>query len=87
MITQGTVRVLEYDTLTNQWVQQGQYITGEIFFEHIGRDIALSSDSEYLAIGSNNNYTINGVEANAGICRVFKYHDINQDWEQVGSNL
>ena len=69
-------------SLLAQWNQLGTDINGSIFGGQFGASVALSSNGQYLAIGS---YSNDEVAEDAGLVRVFM--DNGGDWTQIGQNI
>jgi len=67
----GHVRVYEYDSSSNDWVQRGEDIDGDAPYDYSGSSVSLSSDGTIVAIGATGNDGING--SNSGHVRVFEH--------------
>ena len=84
----GHVQILDWDGITNSWIQRGQDIYGEIEDEYCGTSVSSSSDGNVVAIGSPNGKYINeNNELITGYVRVYEWNYTNQQWEQRGSNI
>lgn len=55
----GQVKIFDYDTSTQDWVQVGDTILGECGFDQSGKAVAMSGDGSRLIVGAplNNYYT------------------------------
>lgn len=77
----GSVRVFNW--LGDSWTQKGPVIAGEAAGDNSGWPVALSANSNVLAVGA---YLNDGQEgSNSGHVRLFEYS--GDDWTQVGSDL
>ncbi|MDY8136249.1 T9SS type A sorting domain-containing protein [Aquimarina sp. 2201CG5-10] len=78
----GHVRIFQLNA-TNQWVQLGDDIDGEIAGDRSGASVSLNSDGTTVAIGA----TFNDDSGNlSGHVRVFQLNPSNQ-WVQLGGNI
>lgn len=76
----GSVRV--YENISENWVQIGSDIDGEVSYDCFGSSLSLSNDGSTLAIGSKNN---DGNGNTAGHVRVFQNNSNN--WTQIGQDI
>ena len=75
----GHVRIYQLDD-SDQWIQLGSDIDGEIGNGFSGRSVSLSSDGQTVAIGAL------GSNSEQGQARVFRLNGSNE-WVQLGQNL
>ncbi len=80
----GQVRVFEFSSgpFGSSWVQEGNDILGEAEGDFFGREVALSSDGNIIAIGASAN---DGNGSNSGHVRV--YENISGTWTQIGNDI
>jgi hypothetical protein len=81
----GNVRVYDYDSSTESWVQVGNVIAGTESYYDSGVNLAMSEDGSRVAIGdygTNSNFGIN-----AGQVRVYDYKSSSESWVQVGNDI
>ena len=78
----GHVRVYEYVSSTNSWVQMGADIDGEAASDYSGESLSLSADGLTLAIGAPGN---DGNGSYSGHVRVYEY--VSNAWVQVGVDI
>jgi len=76
----GHVRV--YQNLSGVWTQIGADIDGELFEDHSGISVSLSSDGNIVAIGADKN---NGNGNDSGHVRV--YQNLSSVWTQIGDDI
>ncbi len=88
-VNSGHVKVYEFDSENQIWLQLGTDIDGEAADDQSGHSVSLSSDGSYVAVGADGNNGAGGNFPNAGHARVFKYDTgLSQpDWVQVGQDL
>lgn len=67
------------------WRLLGSPISGDAPGDQCGESIALSSDGGYVAIGANGRD--GGRYKNVGYCRVFRFNEQFDDWEQDGQAM
>ena len=72
---------------TCEWVQAGKDIDGESFGDYAGRDVALSSDGQVVAVSSPRNDGPGGTVSDSGSVRVYKLDIHNVRWEQIGQDI
>ena len=72
----GNIRVFEYGTKDNTWMQKGQSLTGLSSGDEFGWAVALSADGSAMAAG-----------AKSGYVRVFWYDGRNDEWKQLGQDI
>ena len=86
----GHVRVFDYSTSSNQWIQRGSAIAGVAVSDSFGWSVALSADGNQLAAGAVFN---DDVADRSGHVRVFRYEESSGggtstgQWKQVGEPL
>ena len=76
----GHVRVYQFQT--NNWVQLGSDIEGELAGDGFGSSVSLSSDGSIMAIGAPFN---NGNGEDSGGVRMYQYQ--TDSWVQLGSDI
>ena len=83
-LSKGVVRV--YRKQNNSWIQLGSDIKGVSGTDNIGGSVSLSANGNILAIGSPRS-RLGGAAgyAAAGLVQIYRY--VNNNWEQIGSNL
>jgi hypothetical protein len=81
----GHVRVYDYKSSSDSWVQVGQDIVGEASNDESGRSVAMSDDGMRVAIGAPYNDNDNG--NNSGHVRVYDYDSSSESWVQVGQDI
>lgn len=78
----GVVRLYDYDTNSNSWIQSGLDIQGENDMDHFGYSVSLSADGSVVAVGaiynSDNGYW-------SGHVRVYKH--FSSGWGQIGQDI
>lgn len=79
----GHVKVFRFES--NDWMQIGDDIIGEVFSDHSGFSISLSDDGNRLAIGAPDNGLIENVGSNFGHVRV--YENQSDVWVQIGDDI
>jgi len=79
----GHMRVLDFDTESNDWIQVGEDIDGEDECDESGAGVALSPNGKLIAVGSNCNAD-DGVEY-SGHVRIFEFN--GKSWFQVGQSI
>ena len=81
----GHVRVFQLDPATNDWVQMGSDINGQVKRDNFGYRVRLSDNGKTLASSS---FLSDGSNAQAsGQVRVFDFDEATQDWVQRGSAI
>ena len=78
----GHIRVYQYNSGTNSWIQLGGDIDGENDSDRFGVSVSLSSDGTIVAGGAFYN-SDSGFRR--GSTRVFKY--LNSSWSQLGGDI
>jgi len=81
----GHVRVYEYTSGSDRWVQLGGDIDGEAAQDWSGTSVSMSSDGTSVAIGAPQN-DAPGV-TNAGHVRLYEYLSESNTWEQLGGDI
>ena len=79
----GHVRVYQFKSFSNSWIQLGQDINGEAAEDFSGTGISLSSDGSILAIGAWANECNFG--DNSGHVRVYQFK--SDTWRQLGKDI
>jgi hypothetical protein len=86
----GLVRVFEYDSAANLWVQLGQDLNGDNLniFNSFGFGIGLSADGLVVASGGAGRTTTVGNETllTGGVI-AFAYSSFSRRWEQIGQEM
>lgn len=77
----GLVRVYEYDTSTELWLQVGQDLTGDQAGDAFGSSVALSDNGKILAVGAQ---WSDSYGTNAGLARVYEYNVRTKQWQRLG---
>jgi FG-GAP repeat len=81
----GHVRVFQLDPATNDWVQMGSDMNGQVKRDNFGYRVRLSDNGKTLASSS---FLSDGSNAQAsGHVRVFDFDEATQDWVQRGSAI
>ena len=80
----GHVRVYQWDTSSDSWLQRGADIHGEEAGDQAAYSLAISGDGNTLTIGSVENST-NG--SKSGSVRVFQWNNVASSWNQLGSSF
>jgi hypothetical protein len=81
----GHVRVFQLNPVTNDWVQMGSDINGQVKRDNFGYRVRLSDNGKTLAGSS---FLSDGSNAQAsGQVRVFDFDEAIQDWVQRGSAI
>ena len=78
----GHVRIYQLDA-SDQWIQVGADIDGEVAGDESGRSVSLSDDGRTVAIGATWN---DGNGDSSGHVRIFQL-DANDQWVQVGADI
>ena len=73
-ISSGSVRVYQYNYISNTWSKIEQDIDGEAAGDLAGYSISLSSDGSIIAIGA---YSNDGNGNNSGSVRLYKFQNSN----------
>ena len=73
----GHVRVYEYNSSGNNWIQLGADIDGEAASDNSGISVSLSADGSIVAIGANGNA--------GGHVKVYAWDETN--WVQLGADI
>jgi len=76
----GQVRVFEFNSTTNSWIQMGTDIYGNLEDDFLGHSVSLSEDGTTMAVGGYQ-FTTHG----KGYTRIYRYNGTN--WEQMGSDI
>ena len=77
----GHVRILRYNSGTNQWQQLGQDLNGDAANDNFGHSVALSADGSIVAAGTPRRGLI------LGLVRIFRYNSGTNQWQQLGQDL
>jgi len=78
----GTVRIYQYNSGSNTWLQLGSNINGEASNDYSGLSVSLRADGTEVAIGTGDN---DGNGYSAGHVRVFIY--TSNEWQQIGADI
>lgn len=70
--------------INQDWQQVGQDLKGDGPQDWFGTSVALSDDESIVAVGA---YQLEKLEDPPGYVRVFRFHDGNDRWEQLGQDL
>jgi PBP1b-binding outer membrane lipoprotein LpoB len=81
----GSVRVFEWNTDTEQWVQKGLNIDGEAGSDSFGVSVSINSDGTVVAAGATLNDGPGGELSNGGHARVFEWN--GSAWVQRGEDF
>jgi hypothetical protein len=81
----GHVRIYDYNSSTQSWVQVGADIEGEARIDYSGKSVSLSSDGSRLAIGAEYN---DGSGDLSGHVRIYNYTPSGTtSWTQLGQDI
>ena len=80
----GNARIYEYDQFSENWIQLGNTINGEMAGDHAGEALSISSDGRTIAIGAPKN---NGNGSDSGHTRIFQYDSTSKSWVQLGADI
>ena len=80
----GHVRVFEFDSVLNNWVQLGNDINGKFIDEWFGSSTSISSNGNIIAIGG---YRNSQNHLYSGRASVFKFNNMSNQWEQLGQDI
>ena len=80
----GHVRIYNFNSISETWVQLGADIDGEYPEDSSGHSVSLNSDGSTVAIGAPLNDE-NG--SNSGHVRVYNFDSGSSTWIQMGSNI
>ena len=80
----GHVRVYQYNSGSNSWIQLGNDINGEAAGDWLGYSVSLSSDGSIVAIGASGN---DGGGTDAGHVRIYQYNSGSNSWTQLGNDI
>jgi hypothetical protein len=83
----GHVRIYEYKSLGNNWIQLGADIDGEAANDFSGRSVSLSADGSRVAIGADSNDASGNLLSDAGHVRVYQYDSSGNNWVQLGADI
>ncbi len=80
----GLVRVYQYDSDSDDWIQLGQDLTGGVAFSVFGlsMSISLSRQGAVLAVGAPSD---GGFQATPGFARIFRL--VGPTWERIGDDI
>ena len=79
----GRVKVFWYDGQQRQWTQWGDDLTGDIWYDDFGYEIALSATGTVVAVSC----PVCEDETAVGQVRVFQYIGVWNTWEPMGQNI
>lgn len=77
LIYSGLVRIFDFNGI--EWVQTGQNLLGENYYDNFGARISLSNDGNRIAVGATETYI------REGFVQVFDFDGAN--WAQIGSTI
>jgi len=77
----GSVRIFEYDYLSETYEQMGTTIYGKNEGDNFGSSISLAGDGNIIAIGSD------GYSNNTGCTMIYRYRQKDFDWKMVGNKI
>ena len=80
----GHVRIYQYFSIVDQWVQLGQDLNGESGDDEFGNSVSLSSDGSIVAAGAPLH---DGSGSDAGHVCIYKYNIDIDEWSQLGQVL
>jgi hypothetical protein len=84
----GNTRIFLFDDSTNTWVQKGDTIWGERWYNASGYKIVLSSDGNTVAISAPEyDGDVPSAFNDIGNTRVFTWNSLNNTWEQKGNSI
>jgi hypothetical protein len=83
----GHVRVYQYNSSGNNWIQLGADIDGEGSFDYSGTSVSLSADGSRVAIGAYSNDASGNLLPNAGHVRIYEYNSLGNNWIQLGADI
>lgn len=85
----GQVRVYRYSNIDSTWYQLGNDINGEFPGDHLGDSVALSSDGETVAVGSEAHDLNYSAGDSAGDVKVYRLltNENGSTWELLGNSI
>jgi FG-GAP repeat len=94
---QGTVAIYQYrgSWEMGSWQPLGQTLTGADYDDAFGASLSFSGDGMVIAVGAPRSNGGRGlisgidveVEPNIGACFVYRYDELSQEWQQLGSAI
>jgi hypothetical protein len=78
----GQVKIYQYNTLTQLWIQKGHTIYGENNGDFFGWSVSVNNNGTIIGIGSTG---FDGNGANSGCVKLFKWS--NTTWTQMGQTM
>ena len=81
----GHIRIYQWDSDNNSWIQRGSDINGEAAGDNSGFSVSLSADGNTVAyIGATGN---DGNGLDSGHTRIYQWNSDNNSWIQRGSDI
>lgn len=81
-VSSGLVKVYQYSSSVNDWIQMGQTITGDNPGDKCGEAVAINEQGNIIAVGYEDH---DGNGENSGLVRVYQYN--GSSWEQLGQDI
>ena len=78
----GLVKVYQYSSSLNDWIQMGQTITGDNPGDKCGEAVAINEQGNIIAVGYEDH---DGNGEDSGLVRVFQFNE--SSWEQIGQDI
>ena len=80
----GHTRVYKLNDSDDAWIEVGNDMVGESFYDDSGQSTSLSADGRSVAIGAPGNY---GTGSYSGHVRVYKLNDSDNTWIIIGNDI
>jgi len=81
----GHVRAFVFNNITNEWVQRGQEIQGDVAGDELGDWVNLNFDGSVLAVSAPGVSGPGGEDS--GLVRIFEFRDASDEWVQMGQDI
>lgn len=83
----GYVKIYEFDEVQLKWIQLGNIIDGDGYYDYMGQDIAMNDSGSRLVVGKGLSIVSNKLFV--GEVVVYEYDDSGPEsiWKQLGSSL
>ena len=81
-VSSGLVKVYQYSSSVNDWIQMGQTITGDNPGDKCGEAVAINEQGNIIAVGYEDH---DGNGEDSGLVRVFQFN--GSSWEQIGQDI
>ena len=81
-VSSGLVKVYQYSSSLNDWIQMGQTITGDNPGDKCGEAVAINEQGNIIAVGYEDH---DGNGEDSGLVRVFQFN--GSSWEQIGQDI